>query len=133
MKDMLLNSNTPPATGIVLRDFPIDDLPRNARDLVNLAARVAWNVIGERFADADGSPFFTIQFWRPMPIWHVIATWHSRPTGGRGYRLTTPIYRHIAPDGIGSHHWRNAPSLRFIRQLMIDNPVRPLSGEGNAA
>lgn len=98
------------------------ELPKAARDLVALAKENGWSVTGATSEDTGGNPFVTLELKRLEPEWEIRVTWHSRSTGGKSLRLSGLIWRHVPLEGIG-HYWRDAPSLKAVRQAIVDNPV----------
>ncbi|MFD9948768.1 hypothetical protein ACFWYW_47050 [Nonomuraea sp. NPDC059023] len=104
------------------REMAIDKLPKAAQDLLALAKNNGWAVAGAADIDTGGNPFVTLLFKRLNPEWEIKVTWHSRATGGKTLRLFLLIWRHVPLQGPG-HYWRDAPSLKAIRQVIIDNPV----------
>ena len=109
---------TKPAT------ITLSDLPKAARDLVNLAKDHGWKVTGAANMDSGGNPFVDLRLQRLAPEWEIRVTWHTRATGGKSFRLFSNIWRHVPLQGQG-FYWQDAPSLKAVRQVILDNPVEP--------
>lgn len=101
----------------------VAQLPKGARDLLELAQTQGWRSAWGADTDTEDNPFVSVALIRRAPEWEVRVTWHTRATRGKSFRLFSMIWRHVPLEGRG-HYWQDIPSLRALRQTIQDNPVR---------
>ena len=106
-------------------------LPKAAADLVALAHANGWRAAVAHYVDNSGNPFVNVELARgteadpgTWPLWYFSLCWHTRPTGGKTYRLFSKIDRHASVDGRG-HYWQDTKSLIVVRETITGNPVTP--------
>lgn len=94
------------------------NLPKAARELVDLAESHGWQTLVQWQEDSGGAPFATVQVGRKLndrECWHYRLTWHSRDTGTLRYQRG--VCR--TPDRMA---WHDAPSLTKIRETITHHP-----------
>lgn len=118
-------TTTEPAT------LALTDLPKAAQNLVALAKEHGWKIAGATGEDGSGNPFAEFKLQRLAPEWEIRVVWHTRATGGKSFRLFSKIWRHVPLEGRG-FYWQDAPSLKAVRQTILDNPVASTAVAGGA-
>lgn len=101
----------------------VAQLPKGARDLLDLAQAQGWSAIWDAASGTSDNPYVTVVLHRIAPDWVVKVTWHTHATSGKSWRLFSMIWRHVPIEGQG-HYWQDIPSLRVLRQTIQDNPVQ---------
>lgn len=88
-----------------------DELPAAAAGFIEYAEHYGWLTAYGRGEDNGGSPFVLVVVKHPDNGHAFEVTWHTRMTGT--YRLFSKLERPA-----GKAVWRDAPSLKRIRQVI---------------
>ncbi len=102
--------------------------PKALTELLEVAKEHGWSARVLAGKDNAENEYLTVEVWRsPLPMWTMIITWHSRPTGGKSLRLFSKIWRHVPVEGRG-FTWVDAPSLVKIRETIAKHPLESAAG-----